>query len=256
MFAGMHSRLWRIAVLGIAVSLMKENAIIAATQEERLTALEQRLARLEASLEQLIQKISTGNAPAGLNQAKAEAQSLTHEVQSARADPASTQTAVTALPPQEVAASPAPVSSSDSAADEIQNIPYAGYMETHLNHDGINPSTFDFHRFVLLFGHGFGNRIRFWSELEFEHAFVEGREESGEIALEQLIWTSWPIQNSTSAQGCCFLLLESSTSGMNRPASMESSGPLWIRSSFLRRGSDLAAVLSVTWARGSPTRPI
>ncbi|MFN8008801.1 MAG: hypothetical protein U0V70_17605, partial [Terriglobia bacterium] len=54
-----------------------------------------------------------------------------------------------------------------------------------LNHDAITPSVFDFHRFVLLFGHGFGDRIRFWSELELEHAFIEGREVSGELALEQ-----------------------------------------------------------------------
>jgi hypothetical protein len=68
---------------------------------------------------------------------------------------------------------------------EILNVPFAGYMETHLNHDNVNPTIFDFHRFVLLFGHGFGDRIRFWSELEVEHAFVEGREVSGEVALEQ-----------------------------------------------------------------------
>ena len=43
----------------------------------------------------------------------------------------------------------------------------------------------DFHRFVLLFGHSFSDRIKFWSELEVEHALVEGGEESGEVALEQ-----------------------------------------------------------------------
>jgi hypothetical protein len=38
---------------------------------------------------------------------------------------------------------------------------------------------------VLLFGHSFSDRIKFWSEFELEHALVEGGEESGEIALEQ-----------------------------------------------------------------------
>ena len=37
----------------------------------------------------------------------------------------------------------------------------------------------DFHRFVLLFTHSFSPRIRFVGELELEHAFVEGLEESG-----------------------------------------------------------------------------
>jgi len=37
--------------------------------------------------------------------------------------------------------------------------------------------TLDFRRFVLLFAHRFSDRIRFVSELELEHALVEGAEE-------------------------------------------------------------------------------
>ena len=43
----------------------------------------------------------------------------------------------------------------------------------------------DFRRFVLLFAHRFSDRIRFVSELEVEHAIVEGGEEKGELELEQ-----------------------------------------------------------------------
>jgi hypothetical protein len=43
----------------------------------------------------------------------------------------------------------------------------------------------DFHRFVLLFTHSFSDRLRFVSELELEHGFVEGLEEGGELELEQ-----------------------------------------------------------------------
>lgn len=43
----------------------------------------------------------------------------------------------------------------------------------------------DFHRFVTFLGHKFSDKIRFFSELEVEHAFVEGGEEKGEIELEQ-----------------------------------------------------------------------
>ena len=43
----------------------------------------------------------------------------------------------------------------------------------------------DFHRFVLLITHRFSDRIRFVSELELEHALVEGLEEAGELELEQ-----------------------------------------------------------------------
>jgi DtxR family Mn-dependent transcriptional regulator len=43
----------------------------------------------------------------------------------------------------------------------------------------------DFHRFVLLVTHSFSDRIRFVSEVEIEHALVEGGEEKGELELEQ-----------------------------------------------------------------------
>ena len=64
-------------------------------------------------------------------------------------------------------------------------LPVAGYMDFHLNKDAGESFKPDFHRFVLLFGHSFSERIKFWSELEVEHALVEGGEETGEVALEQ-----------------------------------------------------------------------
>jgi hypothetical protein len=64
--------------------------------------------------------------------------------------------------------------------------PVSGYMDFHLNRptDG-TPAVLDFHRFVLLFTHRFSDRLRFVSELELEHGFVEGLEEGGELELEQ-----------------------------------------------------------------------
>jgi hypothetical protein len=73
----------------------------------------------------------------------------------------------------------------ETSADTETSLPVAGYMEAHFNKDAGLPGRGDFHRFVLLFGHSFSNRIKFWSEFELEHALVEGREEKGEIALEQ-----------------------------------------------------------------------
>jgi hypothetical protein len=61
----------------------------------------------------------------------------------------------------------------------------SGYMEAHLNKVEDLPAEADFHRFVLMVGHRFSDRLKFWSEVEIEHAFVEGDEESGEVALEQ-----------------------------------------------------------------------
>lgn len=61
----------------------------------------------------------------------------------------------------------------------------SGYMEIHLNKEQDLPAEADLHRFVLMVGHSFTDRLKFWSEVEVEHAFVEGAEESGEVAIEQ-----------------------------------------------------------------------
>jgi hypothetical protein len=63
--------------------------------------------------------------------------------------------------------------------------PISGYMELHLNKGQSTDPVLDFHRFVLILTHSFSSRIRFVGELEVEHAFVEGAEESGEVELEQ-----------------------------------------------------------------------
>ena len=61
----------------------------------------------------------------------------------------------------------------------------SGYMEAHLNMVEDQPTEVDLHRFVLMVGHTFSDRLKFWSEVEIEHALVEGGEESGEVAIEQ-----------------------------------------------------------------------
>ncbi len=61
----------------------------------------------------------------------------------------------------------------------------SGYMDFHFNKNQFEDGRLDFHRFVLLITHRFSDRIRFVSELELEHALVEGLEEAGELELEQ-----------------------------------------------------------------------
>jgi len=61
----------------------------------------------------------------------------------------------------------------------------SGYMDFHYNKPEFADGSLDFHRFVLLVTHSFSDRIRFVSEIEIEHALVEGGEEKGELELEQ-----------------------------------------------------------------------
>jgi len=58
-----------------------------------------------------------------------------------------------------------------------------GYGELHYNNIEDSESI-DFHRFVLFFGHEFSDSIRFYSELELEHA-ISGDGQVGEVELEQ-----------------------------------------------------------------------
>ena len=58
-------------------------------------------------------------------------------------------------------------------------------MDFHYNKRQFEDGVLDFHRFVLLFTHRFSDRLRFVSEVELEHAVVEGLEEAGELELEQ-----------------------------------------------------------------------
>jgi len=84
---------------------------------------------------------------------------------------------VTAVPLQaQTPAAPAPTERTTGIS---------GYMDFHFNKPEFDDGRLDFHRFVLLITHNFSDRIRFVSELELEHAFVEGQEDAGELELEQ-----------------------------------------------------------------------
>ncbi|MGD2141270.1 MAG: hypothetical protein PVH25_12800 [Burkholderiales bacterium] len=62
-----------------------------------------------------------------------------------------------------------------------------GYGEINYNNykDSDKRDEFDLQRLILFVGHRFSERTRLYSEIEFEHAYVEGGEDSGEVALEQ-----------------------------------------------------------------------
>ena len=85
-----------------------------------------------------------------------------------------------------MAAHPAPAAAQAPApAAPEPTTALSGYMDFHFNKQELEDGRLDFHRFVLLVTHRFSDRIRFVSELEVEHALVEGLEEAGELELEQ-----------------------------------------------------------------------
>jgi hypothetical protein len=70
-----------------------------------------------------------------------------------------------------------------SSARWAEKSRFGGYGEVHYNNLN-SKNEVDFHRFVLYFAHDFTDRIRFYSEVELEHALA-GEGEAGEIELEQ-----------------------------------------------------------------------
>ncbi|MBI4456034.1 MAG: hypothetical protein HY644_09070 [Acidobacteria bacterium] len=181
-----------ICILSFAFSVApaapQDRESATAETEKRLASIEERLAQLEQNLTRLVEELR--NTPWGVEaeRLKTTAALLSEDLQTARTDEPPSTEAAGSEPTGEKQSGDRdarPTITVKDASSEITHVPYAGYMEMHLNRDGINPATLDFHRFVLLFGHGFGDRIRFWSELEFEHAFLEGAELGGELVLEQ-----------------------------------------------------------------------
>jgi hypothetical protein len=141
---------------------------------------ERRLAELERKVRQLDPSYVTPAPGATFDQRLQELEGVVDRLL-ASSQPATPVQRPSAAPLQSVSVT----GDSQSAGGGETQLPVAGYMEAHFNKDAGEPGRADFHRFVLLFGHSFSDRIKFWSEFELEHAIVEGGEEKGEIALEQ-----------------------------------------------------------------------
>jgi predicted porin len=96
-----------------------------------------------------------------------------------------------------------------------------GYGELHYNNltqteiDGgeKDKKEFDFHRFVLMFGHDFNDNVRFFSEVEIEHAFLKDTDTQtgtvskapGELELEQA-YIEIDLNDTSSISAGVFLI--------------------------------------------------
>ena len=89
-----------------------------------------------------------------------------------------------------------------------------GYGELHYNNIE-DDETFDFHRFVLFFGHQFNDSIRFFSELEVEHA-LSGDGKPGEVELEQA-YIEMDLNASTQLKAGLFLVPVGITNETHEP---------------------------------------
>ncbi len=77
-----------------------------------------------------------------------------------------------------------PVENSLNRSGAITGVAIGGYGELTLNVPTNSPGVIDMRRFVLFFGHDFSDRIRFYSEVEVEHA-ISSATDQGEVEIEQ-----------------------------------------------------------------------
>lgn len=100
------------------------------------------------------------------------------------------------------------VESTTQSSSWADNTHLGGYGELHYTNrdaeDSSHQEEVDFHRFVLFFEHEFRDDLRFFSELELEHA-LSGDGESGEVELEQA-YIEYDFNASSSAKAGLFLL--------------------------------------------------
>jgi len=191
-------RLLLAGLLALSISGVhaQEPSRPAGSVEERLSALQDKIIRLERQVGLASRHSPADGIEARLAQLEARIADLSERWEaSLAAAPVAAQTAQAevAAPPPAASAPAAPQAAQISASpapqlpqsEQMSTPPYAGYMEMHLNNAQAEPTLLDFHRFVLLFGHSFSPRMKFWSELEIEHGFIEGGEASGEVAVEQ-----------------------------------------------------------------------
>ncbi len=135
-------------------------------QQAQIEALQKRLAATEKRLEQTDQQVAEADE-------KIEATVASLEEQGAGASPG------------------------------LGKFHFGSYGSLHYNHLD-DKQEIDLHRFVLNFGYDFTEEIRFYSELELEHAFAADGE-NGEVELEQA-YIDFDLSPQHTARGGLFLM--------------------------------------------------
>ncbi|MEE2775692.1 MAG: hypothetical protein VYE73_02885 [Acidobacteriota bacterium] len=193
-------RAWLAAC--VAFVLLAPSGALAqqSTDEDWKRSIEQRLERLEEGLTRLLDHLDRTDEEPDAESAREQAAALVEEGQRLADD----------------LSAPSPGA---EAPVEAKRLPYGGYMELHFNDHEVSGTSADFHRFVLLFGHDFSDKVRFVGELELEHALVEGGgEQAGELELEQA-YLDFQLSPSLSARAGMMLVPIGIINERHEPAS-------------------------------------
>ncbi len=99
-----------------------------------------------------------------------------------------------------------------------KGVSIGGYGELWLTHDpDAKPKTeLDLYRFIIYLGYAFTEKLKFNSEIEIEHALVEGGEESGELAIE-FAFLDYRINRAVGVRGGMVLIPVGITNEYHEP---------------------------------------
>ncbi|WP_461829437.1 DUF3373 domain-containing protein [Aquifex sp.] len=153
----------RKALLGLA--LFSSLALAEGDVDQKIKALEEQIKALQKELQEL-------------KRAKEETEVLKEELRKLRLE--------IVLPTEEYRS----VYGLGPAASKVyitkKGVSIGGYGEVHYinNPDAEPKSKIDLKRVIFYFGYSFSEKMKFNSEVEIEHAYVEGGEESGGLAVE------------------------------------------------------------------------
>ncbi|ACD66533.1 MAG TPA: DUF3373 domain-containing protein [Sulfurihydrogenibium sp.] len=155
----------------LSMALLSSVALAHAS-EDKIKILEDQIKLLQEEVQKLKQE------QASVKEVKEENESIKEELRKLKIE--------IAMPELEVKSYYGMGPAASKAMFNQKGVSIGGYGEIHFVHnpDKKPKNTIDAKRLILYFGYAFNEKLKFNSEIEWEHAFVEGKEESGETAVE------------------------------------------------------------------------
>ncbi|MBX0311911.1 MAG: DUF3373 domain-containing protein [Sulfurihydrogenibium sp.] len=155
----------------LSMALLSSVALAHAS-EDKIKILEEQIKLLQEEVQKLKQE------QASVKEVKEENESIKEELRKLKIE--------IVMPELEVKSYYGMGPAASKAMFNQKGVSIGGYGEIHFVHnpDEKPKNTIDAKRLILYFGYAFNEKLKFNSEIEWEHAFVEGKEESGETAVE------------------------------------------------------------------------
>lgn len=167
----------------LLVTVLFSTAVFAQTPDDRIRQLEEQIRLIREQTQRQIQSLQEEIDRLKQEQAKGkkveqETEALKEEVRKLRLE--------IALPEYEEKSYTGLGPSASKVYFNPKGVSIGGYGEVHYtyNKDRRPKGVLDAKRLVLYFGYSFSDKLKFNSEIEWAHAFVEGAEKSGEVEVE------------------------------------------------------------------------